>query len=119
VWDGVYVVYVLPTPDGVATLDGPSRYGLTATRKIGDAVRRNRAKRLIREALRTCEADLRAGLDIVVVARARAPHIRLDEACRSLTALLQRAGVLNASPSMGERGSTARRAETAAAETVR
>ncbi len=118
-WDGLYVVYVLPTPDGVAKFDGASRYGLTATRKIGDAVRRNRAKRLIREALRTCEAELRPGLDVVVVARARAPHISYVEACRSLEALLQRAGVLNPSPSTGERGSTVRRAGTAVGETAR
>ena len=93
-WDGSYVVYVLPTPESTAPHDGAARYGLTATRKIGNAVRRNRAKRLIREALRSCAHALPPGLDVVVVARARAPHISYTDACRSLPALLRRAEVL-------------------------
>lgn len=47
---------------------GPSaRFGVAATRKIGSAVERNRAKRLARELYR--RHKLAAGLDIVVVPR--------------------------------------------------
>ena len=45
-----------------------TRLGVAATRKIGGAVRRNRAKRLIRDIFRR-HKPLPPGLDIVVVAR--------------------------------------------------
>lgn len=41
-----------------------------ASRKVGTAVRRNRAKRLLREAARA--AGLRPGRDVVLIARYRA-----------------------------------------------
>ena len=41
------------------------RLGVTATRKFGDAVRRNLAKRRLREIFRT--SDLPPGLDVVIV----------------------------------------------------
>lgn len=44
-----------------------SRLGIAATRKLGGAVVRNRAKRLVREVFR--RANVPAGLDIVVIPR--------------------------------------------------
>jgi ribonuclease P protein component len=46
-----------------------SRLGLSVSRKVGNAVRRNRWKRLIREAFRTQLDVLPAGVDLVVVPR--------------------------------------------------
>lgn len=46
-----------------------SRLGVTATRKIGNAVIRNRARRLVKEAFRKIKRLVPAGCDYVVVAR--------------------------------------------------
>jgi len=48
-----------------------NRYGVTAGRRLGSAVLRNRAKRLLREALRELDPRLSPGHDIVVIARNR------------------------------------------------
>lgn len=49
-------------------LDYP-RLGLSVSRKVGGAVRRNRWKRLLREAFRCRRDQLPAGIDLVVVPR--------------------------------------------------
>jgi ribonuclease P protein component len=46
---------------------GQSRLGIAATRKLGGAVVRNRAKRLVRALFRN--AEIPPGLDIVVIPR--------------------------------------------------
>ena len=60
---------------------GPARLGITVTRKIGNAVRRNRIKRLVREWFRetrtsTASGDpVLAGCDLVVIARRGLPDV--------------------------------------------
>ncbi|TLU73850.1 ribonuclease P protein component [Lichenicoccus roseus] len=50
--------------------DAPARLGFTVTKKVGNAVVRNRAKRRLREAARLLlrERDLR-GVDLVLIGR--------------------------------------------------
>jgi ribonuclease P protein component len=47
----------------------PLRLGITASRKIGGAVQRSRARRLIREGFRAVFAELPAAIDVVVIVR--------------------------------------------------
>lgn len=55
--------------------DGPVGLGFTASRKVGGAVARNRAKRRLREAARRLLPELGlAGVDYVLVARQQTPE---------------------------------------------
>lgn len=55
------------------------RYGITVSKKIGCAVKRNRAKRVIREAFYATGDLLCGGCDIVFVARTRATTVKSYE----------------------------------------
>ena len=61
--DGLLIMY------GVRNGLETSRLGLSVSRKVGNAVRRNRWKRCIRESFRLQAASLVMGLDIVVIPR--------------------------------------------------
>jgi len=69
-----FVLIVGRGPDASA----PARLGVTVTKKIGTAVRRNRVKRLVREAFRLDPSLLPAGIDLVVLAKAGAPELVLS-----------------------------------------
>lgn len=58
-----------------------NRLGITAGKKVGNAVCRNRAKRLIRLAYRQAEVSLPVGIDIVIVARSLLCEIKSQEYC--------------------------------------
>ncbi len=50
--------------------------GITAGKKVGNAVARNRAKRVIRQAYRENELNMPVGIDMIIVARASASKIK-------------------------------------------
>jgi ribonuclease P protein component len=71
------------------------RVGVTAGRSVGGAVQRNRAKRLLREAIRPLLPDLLPGWDLILIARpALLPSKTLQEIRQVLTGLLRRAQII-------------------------
>lgn len=70
-----------------------SRLGITTGVKLGNAVKRNRARRRIRELYRTHEAGLLPGYDVVVVARTRAIYGRYAELERSFRQMTKKLGL--------------------------
>jgi ribonuclease P protein component len=58
------------------------RLGITAGKKVGNAVSRNRAKRRIRELFRTYKSDIKRGVDICIVARNAVIDVPYDKLVR-------------------------------------
>ena len=58
---------------------GPSRLGITVTRKVANAVGRNRIKRVLREVFRRNRVLFPEGCDVVVIAKDRAPGLSYED----------------------------------------
>jgi ribonuclease P protein component len=80
----------------VATSEGPPRAGFVTGRKLGGAVQRNRARRLLREAWRALVPRMRGSHDVVVVARPSIEGAKAQAVKSDLENLLARARVLDA-----------------------
>ena len=61
---------------------------------MGNAVQRNRSRRVIREAYRALADQVRPGVDLVFVARGRTPYVKSTEVLRHMERQLKAAGVL-------------------------
>lgn len=75
-----------------------NRLGISVSKKIGNSVVRSRVTRLIREAYRLSESNVKAGYDIVVIARAAMKGTTYRETHRSLNHLFKIHKLLNAEP---------------------
>jgi len=80
-----FIIYCLTRPDG------PSRLGLTVSRKIGCAVQRNTLKRLLREIFRKNQFCLSLHTDLSIIAKVGAAELGYAGVAEELKALWVRA----------------------------
>jgi ribonuclease P protein component len=87
------ILQVAPLPQS-ESVNGPLRVGYTASKKVGNAIARNRCKRRLREAVRkVMPAHAREGLDYVLIAREETAARPFDELLADLRQALKRLGV--------------------------
>ena len=73
---------------------GGTRVGIAAGKRVGSAIARNRAKRLIREAMRQFYPRIRAGWDLILIARVAIVLVKMQAVAVALESLLRRAELL-------------------------
>jgi ribonuclease P protein component len=77
-----------------------NRYGFAVGKRVGGSVERNRAKRLMREAIRAIHPQLQQGHDILLIARnSFRDETTLREVANQLDGLIGRASIRTAEPS--------------------
>ena len=74
---------------------GYTRIGITSGKKIGNAVERNRSRRVIRAAFAELEQGLNGSYDIVFVARSRTSQVKMQEVLSQMEKQLRTLGVLD------------------------
>ncbi len=77
------VMYVFPNKPGI------NRLGISVSKKIGNSVVRSRVTRLIREAYRLSEENIKTGYDIAIIARTSMNGATYSETHRSLNHLFK------------------------------
>lgn len=75
-------------------VDAHIRVGVAAGKTTGTAVHRNRAKRLLREAMRPLLPSIASGWDLILIARPGLVSASLEETRFALANLLRRANLL-------------------------
>lgn len=73
---------------------GNLRFGITTGKKIGKAVRRTRARRVIRAAYYELYPNIKSGYDFVFVARGKTPYVKSQVVLKVMKQHLLQAGIL-------------------------
>ena len=76
-----------------------NRLGVTSSRKIRGAVKRNRVKRLLRENYRLIEPELSGGYDLILMMKSLDPLPDYFQVKKEMRSLFKRAGLLKAGDS--------------------
>jgi len=69
---------------------GKTRLGITASKKVGNSVARNRIKRLVREFFRLNRERLPVSTDIVVIAKKDISLLNYQAVCKELEMMCER-----------------------------
>lgn len=91
-----FVVYVLPRPQNEYF-----RLGVSVSKKLGNAVVRNRLRRIMKEIVRLNKDAITDKVDFVVIARKPAADMEYEEMRKSMLHVLKRASLLKAGGSSG------------------
>ena len=75
-------------------LKGPKKFGFIASKKVGNSVQRNRARRLMREVVRLHMSEIRNDIQIIFIARVRIRGVSYMEVEKSMINMLKRANAL-------------------------
>ena len=73
--------------------DPISRFAVTAGKSVGNAVQRNRAKRLLRAALQEVISDIPPGYQGILIARQPILEVTCQETSLALRSLLEKTGI--------------------------
>ncbi len=84
----VLVTYIMRNRTGYC------RIGITTGKKVGNAVERNRARRVILAAFRQLLPEITGGYDLVFVARSKTPFVKSTDICKVLERQLKEAGAI-------------------------
>lgn len=84
------VVYAMKNRVGIC------RVGITVSKKIGNAVERNRSRRIIRAAFQSVigQNEFKAAYDFVLVARTKTKYLKAGDVEKALTECLKQVGVI-------------------------
>lgn len=70
-----------------------NRIAFLASKKVGNSVERNRARRLMKESYRQLEGELVQGFDIIIIARNTIQGTKCRDVEKSLKSAIARAGL--------------------------
>lgn len=86
----------------------PFRVGISASKKVGNAVVRNRMRRLVKEIVRHMEEQIVPHIDFILIVRKPATTMSYAELERSIKHVLRKAGLMKDSKTRSPRPATLR-----------